>query len=103
VVIIRVLPSARVLSPSSCVSLFKTNQRADRQYVHILGITTVRVASQGFLWLGSSTTKLLDINQSVEEKSVISMKSMKLSDLYCNAVNDIYEIILETIGKCLFF
>jgi hypothetical protein len=94
-------------SPSSFASFFKKdkweNQRVDRQYVRILGIVTVRVASQGFLWLGSSTTKLSDINQSVEEKSVSSMKSMKLLELYCNVVNDIYEISLETIDKMFIF
>jgi hypothetical protein len=32
--------------------------QVDRQYVHILGIATVRVVSQGFLWLLSSISKL---------------------------------------------
>jgi hypothetical protein len=78
------------------------NKRIDRQYVHVLGIATVRVGPNGFLWFASSTTKLSDINMSVDEKTVISMKALKQLEFYCNHVNDCYEILLDVIDKVFF-
>jgi hypothetical protein len=75
------------------------NKRVDRQYLHVLGIATVRMGPNGFLWFASSTTKLSDINMSVDEKTIISMKALKQLELYCNIVNDVYEILLEVVDK----
>eukprot|EP00599_Poterioochromonas_sp_BG-1_P006233 CAMPEP_0173140426 /NCGR_PEP_ID=MMETSP1105-20130129/4883_1 /TAXON_ID=2985 /ORGANISM="Ochromonas sp., Strain BG-1" /LENGTH=704 /DNA_ID=CAMNT_0014053419 /DNA_START=179 /DNA_END=2293 /DNA_ORIENTATION=+ len=75
------------------------NKRIDRQYVHVLGIATVRVAAHGFLWFSSSTTKISDMNMSIEDKTAISMKAMHQLELHCEVVNDIYEILLDAIDN----
>jgi hypothetical protein len=73
----------------------------DRQYIHHMGLATVRVAAEGFVWLQNASARVSDVNLNVEEKKELTMKKMRDLDRFSQSVAVCYELLLDVISVAL--
>jgi hypothetical protein len=62
-----------------------------------MGLATVRVAAEGFVWLQNASTRVSDVNLNVEDKKELTMKKMRDLDRFSQSVAVCYELLLDVI------
>jgi len=96
-------------SPPPSSSSSSLSSSYDRQYIHQSGLVLVRIASNGFLWMHNSSSKISDLSMNIEEKKDIVARHMHMLENYCEEIficydilcNDVIEVVLKVIKESI--
>jgi hypothetical protein len=78
-----------------------SSRRVDRQYMYHNGLAVVRVAAQGFLWMQNTSSKVSDVNLSIDERRDLVAKNLAMVTQACEKVPLCFDLCIEIVELAL--